>query len=130
MPLLDVAFLTSDPEFATTFVVIRATKTVGSNGRTQLTPQTIPGVVGSVQPAGSLDLQRLPEGSNLRGAVAIWTSFILTDGQLSEDLTADQVDWNGHLYTVLSVEDFTQFGQGFVKAVCQLATNKARTDGR
>lgn len=130
MPLLDLSELMTDPTFVEAFTVIRATKATGDNGRTKLTPQRIPNVIGGVQPAGSLDLQRLPEGSNLRGAVAVWTKYILTDGQLSEDLTADQIEWNGHLYTVMSVEDFSQFGEGFVKAVCQLATNKARIDGQ
>lgn len=130
MPLLDVAFLTSDPDFATTFDVIRATKTVGNDGRAKLVQETIEGVIGSVQPASGLDLQRLPEGSNLRGSVAVWTEYRLTDGDRSETLAADQVDWNGHLYTVMTVEDFSQFGSGHIKAICVLSVNKARTDGQ
>lgn len=128
MPGIDVTELLTDPTFAERFTVIRATKVVAF-GRTKLGVERFPGITGVVQPAGGIDLQRLPEGSNLSGAIVIWTKYILTNGELSEDLTADQIEWNGHLYTVMNVKDWSQYGAGFINAVCQLATNKARTDG-
>jgi hypothetical protein len=128
MPGIDVTELLTDPTFAETFTVIRSTKTIVA-GRARLTPKRFPGIIGVVQPAGGLDLQRLPDGSNLTGAIVIWTKYLLTNGDLSEDLSADQVDWDGHFYTVMNVKDWSRYGAGFVNAVCQLATNKARTDG-
>lgn len=129
MPDLDVSELFTDPTLAETFTVIRSTKVAGDNGRSVVTPIPFPGVVGCVQPAGGLDLQRLPEGAHLTGAIVIWTTHQLTDGDLSKSLSADDVEWNGHRYTVMNVKDFSNFGAGFVNAVCQLAVNKARTDG-
>jgi len=116
MPLLDVSDVLSDPDFATVFDVVRTTTAV-SGGRTVLQSQTTANVIGVVQPASTRELERLPEAERTRGAITIYTTFALNAG--SAGFTADTVNWNGSSYTVMSVDDWSQFGAGYVKALAQ-----------
>lgn len=120
MPLLDVTELFSDPDFATTFLVERCTDDVNSKGRN--VPQEAPpvSVVGVVQPAGSTTLSRFAEGSNLNGAVEIWTTFPLTNGQGLDYQGADVVIWRGARYTVIDSEPWAEYG-GHYRVVARLA---------
>ena len=70
-------------------------------------------------PAGSNDLKRMPEAARMSGAITIHTTFRLTSGGLQPDGTtadADIVTWQGRKWSVLSIDDWTQFGAGFVRA--------------
>ena len=124
MPLLDVTDTLTDPDFATTFSVFRQATIAGSNGETQLTSSTSPNVVGVVTPANSNDLKRMAEVERLTGAIAIHTTFLLVAGGLQADgettLTADVVIWRGRQYTIFAVDDWSQFGAGFVRATATM----------
>lgn len=122
MPLLDVSDLLSDPDIAgQAFTVIRSTVTVGMDGQGIGTVSTIQ-AIGSVQPAGSQDLMRLPEGDMQTGAIKIRTVFRLTSG--GADFSKDIVQWpasTGARYFVQTVDDWSQFGVGYVEALATLA---------
>lgn len=120
MPLLDVTELFTDPDFATTFDVERIGEDVGDDGRTAAAPFRTRGVVGVVQPAGPTTLARLADGSNLTGAIEIWTTFRLSNGQRSDYQGADTVLWRGAPYTVIDVSPWDEHG-GHVHAVARLA---------
>lgn len=122
MPFLDVSDVLSDPDFATTFDVLRSTITT-VKGRGVSTTQTFAGVIGVVTPAGSNDLKRMPEAARMSGAITIHTTFRLTSSGLQPDGTtadADIVSWQGRQWSVLSVDDWTQFGAGFVRAAATM----------
>lgn len=127
MALLNVSGILTDPRFASSFDVERSVKATGDDGRTKTRTETFPGLVGSVQPADGTQLQRLPDGSNLQGAIAIFTRNRLTNGDRFTFIDADTVLWKGHRYTVLSIKDWTNYGAGHVEAVATLADNKAQT---
>jgi hypothetical protein len=121
MPLLDVTELFSDPDFATTFHVVRTTEDVQKNGRNKPTTAPVPvPVVGVVQPAGPTTLARLAEGSNLTGAVEIWTTFPLSIGKGNAYQGADVVIWQGARYTVIDSEPWLEYG-GHYRVVARLA---------
>ncbi len=121
MPLLDVSELFSDPDFATTFYVERTTEDVQPNGRNRpVTAITTDPVVGVVQPAGPTTLARLAEGSNLTGAVEIWTKFPLSNGKGNDYQGADVVIWQGARYTVIDSEPWLEYG-GHYRVVARLA---------
>lgn len=124
MATLDVTDVLLDPDFATTFDVERDASTVSSQGETVLTPTTTTGVVGVVTPANSNDLRRMADAGleRLTGSIAIHTSFQLLAGgtQNGVTTTADIVTWKGRQYSGLTVDDWTQFGAGFVRAVATM----------
>lgn len=119
MPFLDVSDVLDDPDFVTTFDVMKATQSISSNGVATDTSEPIDtGVYGVVEAAASLTLQRLAEGSRQGGAIHIYTRYRLSDGRGNEE--AHVVLWNGAHYTVVSVDDWSQFGAGYVRATCDL----------
>lgn len=120
MPLLNVTELFTDPDFATTFNVERIGEDVDERGRTVAAPFPIRGVVGVVQPASPTTLARFADGSNLTGAIEIWTTFPLSNGQRSDYQGADTVLWRGAPYTVIDVSPWDEHG-GHVRAVARLA---------
>ncbi|MDR3488809.1 MAG: hypothetical protein P4M05_28390 [Bradyrhizobium sp.] len=127
MPFLDVTDNLSDPDFATTFDVFRSATTAGDNGETQLSEPsdpTFPGVIGVVLPANSNDLRRMADAGleRMTGALTIFTTFnLLAGGTLSGvKYTADIIVWKDRQYTVFTVDDWSQFGAGFVRATATM----------
>ena len=118
MPFLDVSDVLLDPDFATTFTVTRSAAAAGADGNNVVTPSAPISVTGVVEPANSNDLRRLPDAESLTGTIAIYTPFALN--VLSANTTADIVTWNGRQYTVIDVEDWSQFGAGYVRALARM----------
>lgn len=118
MPNLDVSELLYDPDFATTFDVIRSTQAVDIHGMASNAQVATFGVVGVVTANDDISLLRTPEGERLNGSITIHTTFRLTNGSGATD--ADVVVWNGRQYIVTSVGDWGQFGAGFIMAICSL----------
>ena len=123
MPFLDVTDVLTDPDFATTFNVTRTTESVGENGRLGSSPALFPAIVGVVTP-DKRNLVRLPDGSRQTASITIYTKFQLTSGEGCVNsspgnvasIAADVVSWKGRNYVVAAVEDWSQYGAGFVKA--------------
>lgn len=122
MPRIDVSELMTDPDFAGRYPVRRSTSVVGEDGRARAQIADLD-FVGSVQPASSSALKRLPDGAVLSGAIMVFTKFILTEGSIDNALDADVVMFKGLPYTVMAVDDWSEWGQGFVRAVCTLSAN-------
>lgn len=121
MPLLDITELFSDPDFATTFYVERTTEDVDNHGYNNPVTAIVPEpVVGVVQPAGPTTLARLAEGSNLTGAVEIWTTFPLSNGKGNDYQGADVVIWQDARYTVIDSEPWLEHG-GHYRVVARLS---------
>lgn len=116
MPLLDVTDVLYDPMFATSITVLRTTEGIDSNGRGYKGPEVSTTVVAVVIPQSGAVLQRLAEGSNISESITVYTEFRLSasvDGQ-----SADEILWNGRRYVVKNVSDYSQYGRGFMSAVC------------
>ena len=114
MPLLDVSDVLADPDFATVFDVLR-NATATSQGKTVLTPTTFSNIIGVVTPATSNELQRMPDTERMAGSITIRTVFRLTSGDAEN--TADIITWRGRQYTVESLQDWSEFGAGYVEAL-------------
>ncbi|MBN3822349.1 hypothetical protein G3O00_01795 [Burkholderia sp. Ac-20384] len=118
MALLDVVDVLLDPDFMDMGLVCnRMTQITDAHGRAQNTPTatTFAGVVTSDK--GDL-LHRNADGSRINGSITIHTPFRLIDGSAGFD--ADEIVWSGRAYTVVSVNDYSHFGRGFVCATCDL----------
>jgi hypothetical protein len=125
MSRLDMTDILLDTDFVTRIQVARTLVTVNNDGlRVQSQPQLFANVVAIVTMADDLNLLRQPEGERLDGSITIHTRFRLTDGKtpLSPSLNADAdiVTYQGRPYTVASVGDWSQWGQGFIMAVATL----------
>lgn len=126
MALLDVSELMTDPDFVDqTISIVRTAITVGANGRATESITNHPGIRASVQPASGQQLRLLPDAAQQNGAIQIFTTFILQP--TAPGYNADQVLWEGNTYTVENLSRYTNWGSGFVRAVCAL---KSLVDGQ
>lgn len=116
MPLLDVSSVLDNPMFSDQLTCMRNTQTVGTDGLA-VNKQTLTSFTGVVTSDTGDILQRLAEGSYVKGSITVHTRFQLIDGIAGKD--ADVVTWNGRNYTVSSVNDYSRFGRGFVAANCE-----------
>lgn len=119
MPSVDVTDILSDPDFATTFDVIRRTQTVNAKGRAENSETLNRSVVGVVVPASGSKMVRTPEGTMQIGDIKVITSFDLTDGTGEND--CDVVVWKGNRYNVINTNDYSEYGRGFIEATAMLA---------
>lgn len=117
MALIDVSELLSDPDFVDDFAVVRSTRTVGTDGRTV----DVPGyyyTYGCVQPAKESQLRQLPEADRVGDFISVVTVFQLY--ALTDSTAPDIVQWNCRNYRVKVTRDWTNYGEGFNEALCEL----------
>lgn len=118
MPSLDVSDVLLDPDFMSKGIDCKRTAvTVGDNGRSQttITNSKFNGVVTSND---GFKLDRKPDGTVIKGAINIHTRFVLTEGDAGHQ--ADEITWQGREYIVSQTLPNTQYGRGFIKAICIL----------
>lgn len=117
MPFIDLSFVTLDPSIAgIPFVVYRRSEEIDDDGR--VTTETTPyDAIGGVFPTGSNQLVRDPDRDFSDRGITIITRFRL---QLESDgFKPDLVEWpkdSGNLYLVNHINDFSQYGDGFMEA--------------
>lgn len=118
MAQLDVSDVLLDPDFMSKDIDCKRTVVVpGDNGRSQttITNSKFNGVVTSND---GFKLDRRPDGTVIKGAINIHTRFVLTEGDASHQ--ADEITWQGREYIVSQTLPNTQYGRGFIKAICIL----------
>lgn len=104
--MLNVAELLDDFDFIQQFTVYRkaTTKQRGNVSSTE-TPLTFSGVI---TPAGSTELEQIPEGDRQRGAITIYTQQELEISNTAG--TSDEVLWQGNRYRVQQVFAYANYG--------------------
>ena len=118
MPQLDVSDVLLDPDFMYPGIICKRTEViVGNNGRPQETTTSIP-FNGVVTTNNGLNMDRRADGTLIKGAINIHTQFALTSGDAKTK--ADEITWKGKTYIVSQVLDNSHYGQGFIKATCEL----------
>jgi hypothetical protein len=122
MPNIDVTELLSDPDFCTTLELQPRNETVGSNGRASACGAWT-SFTAVVQQARGRDLIRDDGSSRGSGTIVVYSTLPLTSsiGPSGPDgaLAADKLRFRGSIYTVTSVEDWLEYGLGFVKAIAE-----------
>lgn len=120
---LDVTDVVLDPDMGGhTFQVVRESEAVTNDGLRQTAWQKVAQAFGSIQPADSAELERLPEAERVNGAIMVYTPYPLSPGAGS--MTADVVWWQGRHYTV-QVANAWPFGRGWTAALCTLRSVRA-----
>ena len=118
MARLDVSDTLIDPDFMDSGIVCNRTSViVGNSGRSQETVASTT-FAGVVTTNNGLNMDRRPDGTLIKGAINIHTKFALTSGD--SETKADEILWRGKTYIVSQVLDNLHYGQGFVKAICEL----------
>lgn len=120
-PTLDVTFVLDSPEFYDdTLTVYRSQTAVDEFGRAHNTGIWLP-FAGVVTPDNGRDLRQDGTGEMRVGTITIYTRMPLTGG--GTEVASDRIRWgNGGPgnYVVINATPLA-YGQGFTRAVCQLA---------
>lgn len=120
MPLINLTVAFASPMLADTFAVIRRQQTVGNNGRASTVQTTIPNLTGPVYPSTPDEFRMLPDLATNEKAITVVTNFALRGESEASgtDYLPDVVQWNGDNFKVAKVEDWSNYGPGFVMALC------------
>ena len=122
---LDVNDNFDDPDIAASaaFAVTRPAQAIGPNGDALDTPTTFVNIPGSVTPDRARTLQRTAAMQKQVQSIRIITTFPLSVGggiDSDNSIDADIVTWNGATYTVIAVQDWSQWGGGFYEATADM----------
>lgn len=118
MANLDVSDVLLDPDFMSIgLICTRIAVTVNGKGRPEKT-ETKHKFNAVVTTNDGDKMDRRADGTLIKGAINIHSRFILTQGD--SESQADEVLWQGRVYIVLQVLPNTQYGRGFIKAICEL----------
>lgn len=114
MALLDVSEVLSDPIFYEPVSLIRRSSSVNGYGENVLAEKTVV-ISAVVQPASNQDLKLLPEAAQSSGAIVVYSRV----KQESESNLgySDVILWGSLRYQVLSVENYSNWGTGYTKAI-------------
>ena len=116
---IDVTELLEDPDFVVgNLVVISRAQSVNASGRTENT-EVRTAFSGVVFPGTGSMMLRTPDGERVTGDISIVTRHYLTDG-IGQGRTADVVEYAGGRYIVKNTFDYSNWGQVFVMAVCDM----------
>ena len=116
---IDVTELLDDPDFVTgNLVVISRAQSVNTSGRTENTEVRTTSSGGVFPGTGNMML-RTPDGERVTGDISIVTRDYLTGG-IGQGRAADVVEYAGGRYIVKNTFDYSNWGRGFVMAVCDM----------
>ena len=123
MPLINVSLAITSPMLADHFTVLRRTQTVDNFGIASTANQPFPGLSGVVYPSDENELRRLPDLQVQEKALTVITRFALrgaseTSANPAVSFQPDIVVWGGNNFVVRKIEDWSQFGNGFILAIC------------
>lgn len=123
MPFLDVTEVLNDPDFCDTSLVChRQVQTLDEDNFATNITESIP-FSGVVTVDSSLEAERIAAGQKTGGAILVVTQFRLTQGRrgtdISPQLDADIVTYDGFDYRVTFVDPYVRYGAGFVQAHCE-----------
>src|SRR5580698_10692341 len=123
MPLLDLSSVLTSPMLWDTFTVNRRIQTVNNFGIATVAVQAIAGLFGVVYPSNENELKRYPDLQVQDKAITVITRFALrgeteTTADPSVSYQPDIVVWGSNNFVVRKVEDWSQYGPGFLLAIC------------
>ncbi len=105
------------PEFLDSFIVTRRAQNVNNYGRSENTVLWASTALGVVAATSPNQLNRLPEQQHIGKSIEITTTFPI-QGPI-EGGSPDIIVWNGDNYVVCLLDDWSNYGPGFVHVVCR-----------
>ncbi len=122
--MLDVSWVTADPNLSDVFDVVRQVETVGLNGRVVVTPTTFPGIVGVVTQQDPADIMRREDGQMVPRSIFVATSFAVRGAVAGNQ--PDRLIWSGTNYLVKQVMPYARNGLYEVVASSDTAMDVAQ----
>lgn len=110
---IDLGELIHDPDFCTTFKVVKQGEPTWVQGVATQTPTEII-VEGIVGPSSAKDLELLPEGDRQTGMKTFYTDCCSLDVTDTE-ATSDVCIWRGNRYKLIHAFDYSD--NGYYKAI-------------
>jgi len=117
MALLDVAWVVSDPMFASTFTARRRAETVDNKGRSAITETPLGTLAGTVVPQDTR-IAREDAATQQPRTLDIYCRSELRGS--AQGFSPDIVTWRGDDYEVVSCVSYRDFGVGFYKATATM----------
>jgi galactose-6-phosphate isomerase len=115
MAQIDVSDLLLDPDFINPVVLVHRKQLVNSTGEGRILEEC-ENTVGSVQPASGKTLNRLPDALRIQNVSSFWIKAgIVADSSCQYP---DIIIFNNKRYVVQNVQDWTNFGAGWVEGTC------------
>jgi hypothetical protein len=114
MANIDVSEVLQDVNFQDSFSVLRSVETVDAHGRGGVTQSTST-AIGVVQPASGRAMELTPDATRTSEMLEIWTQYGLQEA--TDATQADIVVWRSKQYVVVRVDDWDNWGQGYVHVV-------------
>ena len=115
--MISLSDVVNDPDFAQNFSVIRSTGNFVAGGY-QTTSVTVP-FYGIITVASDEDLQMVPEGDRVTGAMLFHSSQQIYTTQIdpaanpsspNQQYIADKIIWRGLTYRVIKISPWVDFG--------------------
>lgn len=117
MARLDVNDVLTDPDFMDGgLICYRKAQIIGDDGIAVI--NETPSLFSAVVTSGGGDVRRNDVGEIETGSITVHTAFKLQAG--ADGYTADEILWSGQRWTVEKINNYTNFGRGFVEATCTL----------
>lgn len=113
MATLDVSQIPLSAEFQDSFTVLARQEQIGDSGRVTVTAQTST-QRGTLYPSADNSLIRQEDQQHGVKTLTIVTPYRLQ--MASDGRQPDYIAYRGVMYMIRSVQDFTQYGAGFVVA--------------
>lgn len=117
MPLLNVAEVLTDPDFALRLKVIRRKEIIDEHGRSQVEETVYHNVVGVQTRDHPNDLERQTDFEVTTSTISFITKFPLH--VQVPGYKPDVVVLNGNHFLVRHLDPYPRFGEGFYEAVCE-----------
>lgn len=112
MATLDVSWVLGDANFASPFTLITRAETINAFGESVLEEKSET-AVGVVQAATADVMNTLPQGAHPTDYIQVWhTKGLRPDEHV--------ILWRGRRYRVDSVQEWLNYGEGYVSALCKL----------
>lgn len=123
MSFTDVTDVLLDPDIAgQIFTVVRRQDVVNDHGEGEQVTQVIPDVVGAIYPTGENSLIREVAAEAQAQTITVVTPYRLRpasqETSTGRAFQPDLVLWQGNYYVVWSINEYMQYGVGFVQAEC------------
>jgi hypothetical protein len=121
MPIIDVSDLLLDGDLTDTFTVIRRLQSVNENGETSVVTSTLNNVLGIVSPTANNELVVQDALQTQGKTLNVVTKFRLrgaTQDTTGAQYQPDLIVWNLDTYEIKLLQDFSNYGDGFVSADC------------
>lgn len=119
MPLIDVSDVLLDPDFIEAGLVCARTPRTMDKGRAVDGVPVNATFAGVVVPDTGKVFERTPETTEILDAHLIFTQFRLQPADVEANIDADVVTTTRGTYRVRKVMDWSQYGAGFVVALCE-----------